>query len=132
MKGKEVVDMKKVLEDKQGIYRCNDVRILFVIYIIEIIHLKTKKALHEIYKELVDFGMLVDIYDPWADKGEVKHEYGIDIISEIDPERKYQAIVVCVAHDEFKQFDFFKYKKDNAVIFDAKAFLNRDLVDSRL
>ena len=85
-----------------------------------------------IYRELSEFGLNVDIYDPWADAAEVEHEYGVNILSKINKNKQYQAIIVCVAHDEFKDFDFAKYKNENAVIFDVKAFVDRNLVDARL
>ncbi len=86
----------------------------------------------EIQKELVEFGANVDIYDPWADAAEVKHEYGVDIIANVDAAKKYEAVIVCVAHDDFKNFDFAKYKENGAVIYDVKAVVDRDLVDGRL
>lgn len=86
----------------------------------------------DIYKELKNFGLNVDLYDPWADAAEVLHEYGVEILPKVDETKNYQAIVVCVAHDEFKTFDFKKYKEKESVIFDAKAFIDRELVDSRL
>lgn len=86
----------------------------------------------DIYKELKDFGLNVDLYDPWADAAEVLHEYGVEILPKVDETKNYQAIVVCVAHDEFKTFDFKKYKEKESVVFDAKAFIDRELVDSRL
>ena len=86
----------------------------------------------DIYKELKEFGLNVDIYDPWADVAEMEHEYDVKILSKIRSDKKYQAIIVCVAHDEFKAFDFGKYKNENAVVFDVKAFIDRELVDARL
>ncbi|TXK46978.1 nucleotide sugar dehydrogenase [Pontibacter qinzhouensis] len=86
----------------------------------------------DIYHELVQFGMDVDIYDPWANSEEVRHEYGIQIESNLNENHVYNAIVVAVAHNEFLSIDFAKLKRDNAVIFDTKACLNRDLVDARL
>lgn len=86
----------------------------------------------DIYHELVQFGLSVDIYDPWADADEVKHEYGLDILNEVDTYVVYDAIVVAVAHREFLKFDYQKVKRNNGVIFDTKACLNRNLVDGRL
>lgn len=87
----------------------------------------------DIYHELEQFGMEVDVYDPWADAAEVKHEYGIDIIPELDDTVPYTAIIVAVAHNEFQKVDFKKYKdNNNAVIFDTKACLDREMVDGRL
>ena len=86
----------------------------------------------DICNELEDFGCNVDIYDPWADSQVVKHEYKADLISAIDPDKKYEAVIACVAHDQFKTFDFEKYKNLGAVIFDVKGFVDRKWVDARL
>jgi len=86
----------------------------------------------DIYKELVEFGLNVDLYDPWANAEEVKREYGINIIPEVDEKKIYNAIIVAVAHDQFKTFDFKKYKEQNATIYDAKDIVDRSLVDGRL
>lgn len=86
----------------------------------------------DIYHELVNFGLDVEIYDPWADKKEVKHEYGLDIINKLDESVVYDAVVVAVAHSEFLKFDYKKIKRNNGVIFDTKACLDRALVDARL
>src|SRR5690606_27338592 len=86
----------------------------------------------DIYHELQQFGLAVDVYDPWADAAEVKREYGLDILSAVDRSAPYDAIVVAVAHDEFLEFDYQKIKRQNGIIFDTKACLKRSLVDGRL
>jgi len=86
----------------------------------------------DIYKELKEFGLQIDVYDPWVDVAEVKKEYGIDIISTVDTNKTYNAIVVAVAHYQFKTFDFAKYKNQGAIIYDAKNIVDRNLVDARL
>ncbi len=86
----------------------------------------------DIANELEDFGCKVDIYDPWASAAVVKHEYGKELLGSIDPSKRYEAIIACVSHDEFKTFDFKKYKDQGAVIFDVKNFVDRSLVDGRL
>lgn len=86
----------------------------------------------DIANELEEFGCKVDIYDPWASKAVVKHEYGKDLIDAIDSSKKYVAIVAAVSHEQFKQFDFARYKAEGAVIFDVKNFVDRALVDARL
>jgi len=86
----------------------------------------------DIYRELCEFGAKVDIFDPWASASEVKHEYGVDIINKLDETKNYAAIVLAVAHDEFKDIDFEKYFKGGTVIFDAKAVVDRRWVDGRL
>lgn len=85
----------------------------------------------DICSELKDFGVNVDIHDPWADPAVVKHEYGVDLKA-YNPVKHYDAVILCVAHNEFKQIDFKKYKADNAVVFDVKNFVDREFVDGRL
>lgn len=86
----------------------------------------------DIVNELEDFGCKVDIYDPWADYHVVEHEYGKQLIGGIDPDKRYSAIIACVAHEQFKTFDFKKYKDQGTVIFDVKNFVDRKLVNARL
>jgi len=86
----------------------------------------------DIYHELCEFGLNVDVYDPWASAEEVKHEYGVDIIAELNESKKYQAILLAVSHEQFKSIDFEKYYTEGAVVFDAKAVIDRRWVDGRL
>lgn len=86
----------------------------------------------DIANELEDFGCRVDIYDPWASPEVVRHEYGKELIAAVDPEKRYEAVVACVSHNQFKTFDFKKYREQGAVIFDVKGFVPRELVDARL
>ncbi|MCO5254551.1 MAG: nucleotide sugar dehydrogenase [Bacteroidetes bacterium] len=85
----------------------------------------------DIYNELTQFGLNVDVYDPWASADEVKHEYGINLIPEING-KKYNAIILAVSHNEFLSLDFAKLSEPEAVIFDTKSFLPREIVDARL
>jgi UDP-N-acetyl-D-galactosamine dehydrogenase len=85
----------------------------------------------DIYNELKQFGILLDVYDPHADSVEVLKEYRIKLIDELT--KSYNAIILAVSHSEFLGLDFQKLKvSSNTIIFDTKSFLNRDLVDSRL
>lgn len=86
----------------------------------------------DIYSELTEFGLSVDVLDPWADAEEVYAEYNIKMIKEHDDKKDYQALIVAVAHDQFKTFDFDKYKSKGAIIYDAKNIVDRNLVDGRL
>ena len=85
----------------------------------------------DIYHELQQFGLNVDVYDPWANKNEVMHEYGVQIMNELEG-GKYQAVIIAVAHNEFLKIDFAKLREQNSVVFDTKAFIDRSLVDGRL
>ncbi len=84
----------------------------------------------DIYRELSDFGMEVDVYDPWANKAEVKKEHGIDLVAELGAQ--YDAIVLTVAHQEFFNLPYASLKAENGIIFDIKSVLDRTLVDARL
>jgi len=84
----------------------------------------------DIYRELRDFGMEVDVYDPWANKDEVKKEHGIDLVAELGSH--YDAIVLTVAHQEFLNLPYVSLKAENGIIFDIKSVLDRSLVDARL
>jgi hypothetical protein len=75
----------------------------------------------------------VDVYDPWASKEEVKHEYNFDLLDDASNLRSnYDAIVLAVSHNEFLELDLQKMKSDIGVIFDVKSLLPRHKVDARL
>ncbi len=85
----------------------------------------------DIYKELKQFGLNVDVYDPHAEKHEVEEEYGVSLLDALSG--PYDAIVLAVAHDEFIQLDFSTLKNGSeTVIFDTKSCLDRSLIDARL
>ncbi|WP_333575890.1 nucleotide sugar dehydrogenase [Sphingobacterium sp.] len=86
----------------------------------------------DVYRELEEYGVDVDIFDPWADPSEVKHEYGVEILDSIKDGDKYDAIVVAVSHKEFVTMDLNALKNNKSVVFDLKACLDRSLVDGRL
>lgn len=86
----------------------------------------------DIYRELGEFGTAVDIYDPWASADEVRDEYGIEILNKLDTNKTYDAVLLAVAHDEFKSFDFEKHHRAGGVVFDVKAVVPRQWVDGRL
>ena len=86
----------------------------------------------EIYKEFREFGVNAEICDPWASPEEVYREYGINISSKYNENKLYSAIVLAVAHEEFKSIDFEKHHKSGGVLFDVKAIVDRRWVDARL
>ena len=80
------------------------------------------------------FNCNVDVYDPWVDKDEAVHEYGIKSINK-PIEGKYDAILLAVAHDEFKELTLEQIKafgKNNHVLYDIKYLLKANEVDGRL
>jgi len=85
----------------------------------------------DIYNELVQFGLNVDIYDPHASADEVKEEYGIELVQKLN--KKYETIILAVSHKEFKQLDLAALKSvPETILFDTKSFLDRKIVDGRL
>ncbi len=87
----------------------------------------------DVVRELQDYQMNVDVYDPWASPEEVKDEYGLDLITDIDSSgKKYDAVLAVVAHNEFKDMDLKKYTNKNALIYDVKAIYPKKMSDLRL
>jgi UDP-N-acetyl-D-galactosamine dehydrogenase len=85
----------------------------------------------DIYNELVQFGMSVEVYDPHANYQEVQKEYKINLVKNYNS--KYDAIILAVSHEEFMSIDFKSFGNSNRiVVFDTKSFLDRKIVDSRL
>ncbi len=81
----------------------------------------------DVIEELKEFGCNIDVYDPWADKDEVKHEYNLELQDSIKTEN-YDAVVLAVSHDEFKSLDI--KPTDDTVVYDIKSIL--DETDGRL
>jgi len=88
----------------------------------------------DVIKELDSFHANVEIYDPWADAQQVQHEYGLELVTQPELGR-YDAVVVCVAHDQIKAMGVDKIRalcKDTHVIFDVKYILDKEQIDDRL
>lgn len=77
-----------------------------------------------VIERLNDFGLNTTIFDPWANADEVLHEYDLEVTNEL-PKEKFEAIILAVAHNEFKQLDLDLLKKDiNSIIYDVKGILD--------
>jgi UDP-N-acetyl-D-galactosamine dehydrogenase len=84
----------------------------------------------DIYTELVQFGLNVDVYDPHADKKEVFSKYGIRMTDKLNI---YDGIILAVSHLEFLELDYKSLKKQKkSIIFDIKSVLDRKIVTARL
>lgn len=84
----------------------------------------------DIYNELKNFGMQVDVYDPHANRHEVEEEYGIVLTDKLGA---YDSIVLAVAHKNFLSLQMNDLKKSfHSVVFDIKGFLDRNTIDARL
>lgn len=95
---------------------CPDVRNTKVIDIV--------KALHE-------YNLSHTIYDPWADTSIVKHEYGIEVTNSV-PYETYDAVILAVSHDTFKELDIRSFLNKTGIVFDVKSILEKEQTDGRL
>jgi len=89
----------------------------------------------DVIRELQEFGASVEVYDPWADPGDVRDEYGIDIVTEKPADGRYAAIVLAVAHRQFVEMSIdaiHALGTPEHVVYDIKSVLPADRVDSRL
>ncbi len=80
----------------------------------------------DVVRELMDFGVNVQLYDPHASPNEIAHEYGLTMVEAIGT--GYDAIVVAVAHQEFKSFTLAKFRsisRDTLLLFDLKGIYDR-------
>lgn len=85
----------------------------------------------DIYHTLSEYTSDITIYDPWADKERVKHEYDIEVTN-VAPKSKFDAVILAVAHQEFINLDIRDMLGTNGVIYDVKGVLPRDIIDGRL
>ncbi len=84
----------------------------------------------DIIAELSSFGVEVHVYDPHADSEEVKKEFGLDLTTKM--EAGYQAVILAVAHEEFKDIDWKAFTDSETIIFDLKGLLSPSMVSARL
>lgn len=83
--------------------------------------------------ELKEFSVTVEVSDPYASPEEVFHEYGIELTHSISDD--YDAIVVAVAHDEYRAYtnpDFIKITRERPVLMDLKALYQREEIDPQI
>ena len=86
----------------------------------------------DIYTSLEEYTKNVTVYDPWANKENVKREYDIDIVSELPADEKFDAVILAVAHNQFKELNIKSLVVDNGVVYDVKGILDRTIIDGRL
>ena len=86
----------------------------------------------DVVRVLKDYGMNVSVYDPWARTEEVRNEYGLELSDSLSSGKKYDAIVLAVAHAVFGELDIPSLVKENHVVYDVKGCLNPAWVDDRL
>lgn len=85
----------------------------------------------DIVHTLEEYKAEVTVHDPWADPFIAKHEYGIDLHNNLS-EESFDAIILAVAHDEFKKLDITKITNGNRVVYDVKGTLSQDIINGKL
>ena len=85
----------------------------------------------DVVAALKEYGTKITIYDPWANEEEVMHEYNLKSTRKL-PNKKYNAIVLTVAHEEFKGLDFSSLKNEKSVVYDVKNTLSNLIRDKSL
>lgn len=85
----------------------------------------------DIYNSLKEYGIDITVYDPWANVAVAQHEYGIEPVNTLNPEHQFDAVIMAVAHNEFKSIDISGFLKEQSVVYDVKWIVN-DKVDGKL
>ena len=88
----------------------------------------------DVIKELGKYGASVEVHDPWASSAETRHEYGIKLVPGLR-RRRYDAVVVAVAHNEFKKLGMRGIRalcKSRHVVYDIKHVFSARQTDGRL
>ena len=87
----------------------------------------------DVISELKKYNLKVDVYDPWANVNEVKTAFDLTLYTEEQQlNDEYDAIILAVAHDQYKEFVIEDYTSKTSVVFDVKSFFPKDKIDGRL
>lgn len=120
----------KCMNKKGAIVKDADILILGVTFKENCPDIRNTKVV-DIYHTLEEYTKNITVYDPWADANHVKHEYGLTVTNDV-PTKKFDAVILAVAHKEFQSMDVKSFVKPNGVIYDVKGILPREIVDGRL
>lgn len=86
----------------------------------------------DVVNELNEFGVKVDVYDPYVNKETVHKHYKINLLPDEPIFTNYDGIILAVAHEKFKHIDFSFIKKQHTILFDVKGILDKELIHGRL
>ena len=127
--GSQVV---KLLMKKGKVIRDSKVLVLGITFKENCPDIRNSRVI-DIIQELKEFEVNVDVFDPWAEPKEVKHEYGLDLVDESVLDLKsYDGIVLAVAHNEFKSMMLPDNLNSDSIIYDVKSFLPKETITARL
>ena len=80
----------------------------------------------DVINNLSSYGAKIDVFDPWASTNEVKHEYNLTTYTQL-PKKKYDGIVLTVAHSQFLRLDLNSILKTNGIVYDVKGVLGKQI-----
>ncbi|KOF04020.1 hypothetical protein OB69_03195 [Roseivirga seohaensis subsp. aquiponti] len=127
--GSQVV---KLLMKKGKVIRDSKVLVLGITFKENCPDIRNSRVI-DIIQELKEFEVNVDVFDPWAEPKEVKHEYGLDLVGQSELDLKsYDGIVLAVAHNEFKAMMLPDNLNSDSIIYDVKSFLPKETITARL
>ncbi len=82
-------------------------------------------------RTLQQYNAHLTVHDSWADPAIAKHEYGVELQSDL-PQEDFDAVILAVAHNEFKKLDMKGITNDVTVMYDVKVILPKDIIDGKL
>lgn len=86
----------------------------------------------DIYESLSEYTRNITVYDPWANAAHVEEEYHVPIVNTLPDDKKYDVVILAVAHKEFLALDIKSLLNENGIVYDVKGILPRDVIDGRL
>ena len=86
----------------------------------------------DIHSTLSEYTSNITVFDPWANADRVKKEYNINIANSLSMDKKYDAIILAVSHEQFANTNWRNLLNNNGIIYDVKGFLDKNQVDGRL
>ena len=123
----------KCMNKKGVLVKDADVLILGFTFKENCLDIRNTKVI-DIYHTLEEYTANITVYDPYASTDTVMNDYGIAIsnVAALQP-KQYDAVVLTVAHDEFRHLDVRRLLKSEAgVVYDVKGILPKDMIDARL
>lgn len=120
----------KLMLQKDIVIKNSDVLVLGITFKENCPDIRNTKVV-DVIKELKQYGVNVTIFDPWVNKEEVKKEYNLEAFN-ILPNKKFDAIVLTVAHEEFLELNYFNLRKEKTIIYDVKNKLSKNIIDKSL
>jgi UDP-N-acetyl-D-galactosamine dehydrogenase len=124
-------EVVKLMIKKDIEVKGSDILVLGVTFKENCLDVRNTKVI-DIVNTLKEYDINITIFDPLADPHDLNHEYGWTSVKQLDEKKCYDALIIAVAHDEFKGLDFAKLCKQNKVIYDVKGILPKGEVDGRL